>query len=175
MSTVQLQRVTPFDGQARAITGKVTGTLYTVNGLGQVTVDTRDEPYLTALGWIAIGGTGEPTSGVATINFGAFPGSPFATTTMEASPSTTSQNVNAWVMPIATADHSADEHVADPPRVSAYADGNGNVIIEGFPSGRDKPVPAGTAFGQTTTSQMPIATQQPMPYGAWSVGWAFVP
>ena len=63
---------------------------------------------------------------------------------------------------------------ADPPLVSAQISG-GNLVINAFPSGRDKPIPSGTAFGQTATSQMPVGEQQPTPYGAWSVAWAFSP
>jgi hypothetical protein len=115
-----------------------------------------------------------PTSGVATINFGPFPGSSSAVLMLPgwSDMGIPAQPINAWAIPFGTADHTADEHVADPPRFSAAVDGLGNIVISGFPSGRDLPVPPGTPFGNSS-SQMPIGNQQPMPYGAWSVGWAY--
>lgn len=178
MATVALQRikVLPDIGMQHQLTGPVTGQLYIVDPLGRVVVSTLDSPYLLVKGWSYArldDLAGSPTAGVATINFGAFPGAPSAQLTIAASDvDDPNAVIDAWIVPIATADHSADEHSADPPLVSAQVVGV-TLVINAFASGRDKPVPAGTPFGQTTTSQMPIGEQQPMPYGAWSVGWAF--
>lgn len=59
-------------------------------------------------------------TGTAEIDFGPFPGA------MNASLAITGQAaivagslVEAWIRPAATADHTADEHIVDPPRVIA--------------------------------------------------------
>ena len=151
---------------------------YVVDGLGRATVDTRDAPKMIAEGWMywtpGAGGGTPPTSGVATLQFGAFPGAVMAQTIVSAiDGSDPNAEVDAWIIPVATADHSADEHSADPPMVNAQIVGS-TIVLNGYPSGRDKPVPSGTPFG-ASPSQQPISTQQPMPYGAWSVAWAFSP
>lgn len=178
--TVTLQRIQQAAGPAqRTIVGPFTGTVYVVNSLGQVTVDTADQAYLVAQGYIpALGGSQGANSGVAVLDFGAFPGS--ASTSVVVSIEDISDpnaELDVWVIPVATVDHTADEHVADPPRVIA-ANTNpvtgGSFTISGFPSGRDLAVPPGTPFGGAS-SQMPIASQQLMPVGKWSVAWAFSP
>ena len=179
MATVLLQHpIVPGETYARRINGNVTGNSYNINSIGQVVVDTRDAPQFLTKGYIDIlggGGSGGPTSGVAILNFGAFPGSPQASVTVSATdPSDTAAEIDAWVIPVATVDHSADEHTYDPPRVSGAVVGS-TIVITGFPSGRDEFVPAGTPFGQSSTSQMPIGEIQCMPYGQWSVAWAFSP
>lgn len=70
--------------------------------------------------------SGGLTSGTATVNFGAFPGS------TDASVAVTGQTgilagskVKAWIMATATADHTADEHLVDPPRVAVGPVGAG--------------------------------------------------
>ena len=180
MTTVALQKikVLPDIGMQHSFYGAVTNKLYLVDPLGRVVVDTRDAAYLLPKGWAYArldDMPSSPTAGVATINFGAFPGAASAQTTIAASDiDDPNAVIDAWIVPIATADHTADEHSADPPLVSAQVSG-GNLVINAFPSGRDKPIPSGTAFGQTATSQMPVGEQQPTPYGAWSVAWAFSP
>ena len=177
MPTIALQH--PYDTLprgSRAISGFVTGNQYSVDGLGRVIVDTQDAPRMLAAGWLyadLAALPNESTSGVATLDFGSFPGSSTASVTVTASElfdPTAVLQVN--VTPTATADHTADEHTADPPRVSAVVSGS-TIVITGFPSGRDLPVPPGTPFGNTANSQMPVAQQQLMPVGKWSVAWAF--
>jgi hypothetical protein len=64
--------------------------------------------------------------------------------------------VEAFVVPIATADHSADEHAVDAPLVSMQADGNGNLVISAYPN----------------TNVVPVDNM--MPWGKWSVGWTYL-
>ena len=146
--------------QARLATGRVTGTTYPINSLGQATVNTQDLPQFLAEGWLPVGDGGALNNGNTTINFGVFPGSAFATTTLSGLDiNDPNAVIDAWIAPIATADHSREEHIADPPMVSAYADGAGNVIVVAVPAPiRCSPIPP-----------------DPMPYGAWSVGWAVAP
>lgn len=181
MATITLIQPLKLSQQgSRRITGQATGNAYVVLPNGVVTVDTRDAPQLQAHGWVdaypGSGGGSAPTSGVATIDFGAFPGTPTATATVVAADAGDPNAVlDAWIVAIATADHTADEHAVDPPLVSAQADGLGNIIITGEPSGRDLFVPPGVGPGQAGLSQMPLGQIQLMPVGKYSVGWAFSP
>jgi hypothetical protein len=177
MATVALQRIEGLKGEPqRRINGAVTGKGYTQDQLGRAIVDVLDAPQLIAKGWLYANLAdipSNPLAGVATVDFGAFPGSPMAQLTVLAGdifdPSAVLQ---ASVTPIATADHTADEHTADPPLVSAVVSGS-NIIITAMPSGRDLQVPPGTPFGNKSGSQQPIAQTQLMPVGKWSVAWAF--
>jgi hypothetical protein len=142
-------------GNARSIIG-ASGALYVVNQLGQVIVSDADAAVLVAQGWEPLA----PGSGLnyATVNFGAFPGSNFATTTIPDAAAGTDVDapVIAFVAPIATTDHSADEHAVDGPIVSAYGDGNGNIVINAYPNNN---VPA---------------IDNMKPWGAWTVAWAYL-
>jgi hypothetical protein len=177
MATVALQKIDAnvAMGQQQSIFGPVTGALYIVDPLGRVVVSTLDSPTLVAQGWAYAELeylTGAPNNGVATVNFGVFPGSPNTQVTIVAADAyDPAATLLAAITPIATGDHSADEHSADPPMVSAQVVA-GNIVINAAASGRDWPTPAGTPFGGAA-SQQPIGLQQPQPYGAWSVAWSF--
>lgn len=89
---------------------------YAGNALKVVRVNAGETAFELATG--GAGGGTTITSGTATVDFGAFPGS------TDASVAVTGQTgilagskVKAWVMATATADHTADEHLVDPPRV----------------------------------------------------------
>jgi hypothetical protein len=172
MATITLQHAkTVSGGQARPIFGKVTGALYQLNSIGQVTVDTLDAPSFLVKGYWPVPGSSDTVNNQAVINFGVFPGSPNASVTITGVPETTA-TLRAFVVPVATADHSVDEHELDPPLLAITSSADGTITINGYPSGRDLFVPAGTEFGQVATSQMPVGKTQCMPYGAWNVGWA---
>ena len=102
-------------------------------------------------------------AGTATLNFGAFPGS------VEAEVDVTGQTgfvaasqVEAWVLPIATADHSADEHMAERIRVTAVYKVNGTLTIRGF--NNDSPV---------FRADNRCGAQPQRLWGQWSIGWAW--
>lgn len=157
MAAITLQKVRPFsEQQNHTVTGPVTGNIYLVNPIGQVTVNSADVPYLLAAGYALT----EPGSGpnVSLLDFGAFPGSNFATVTVGGVlPGVDSSAVmEAFVVAQATVDHSADEHAVDGPIVSAVADGNGNVVITAYPNNN---VPK---------------TDSMMPWGKWSVAWSML-
>jgi hypothetical protein len=68
MATVTLQRIRPFQEiQNGVLFGPVTNKLYTVNGLGQVTIDILDQANLLCQGWLpsvtAGGGGGGGSNG----------------------------------------------------------------------------------------------------------------
>jgi hypothetical protein len=101
------------------------------------------------------------SQGTTTIDFGAFPGKTDATIVVTGQTGIlVSSLVEAWIFPVATADHSADEHLIDPPRVIA-----GNIV-------------AGTGFTiygfmNTRTDINNINSGQPMVYGLWTVAWVW--
>lgn len=90
--------------------------------------------------------------GTATLNFGAFPG------TTDTSVAVTGQSgilsgsaVEAYIAPVATAEHTADEHWVESIQVTA-----GNIVAgTGF-----------TIYGRTTDSKRL--------YGNFNIGWVWV-
>ena len=89
--------------------------------------------------------------GTTTVNFGAFPGAATASVAVTGQASMLSGSlVEAWVFPVVTADHSADEHLTDAPIVMA----GGVVAATGF-----------TVFA----SALPGQTL----YGLYTVAWAW--
>jgi len=58
--------------------------------------------------------------GTTTVDFGAHPGATEASASVTGQSSITSDSLaEAWLFPVATADHSVDEHVVDGPLVFA--------------------------------------------------------
>lgn len=182
MATVTLQKLRFFQqAQSSAFAGAVTGNMYVIDALGRVTVDVLDAAYLIPHGWDYLvpgaGGGTIATSGVATLDFGAFPGQPMASLVVN-SPDIADPNaeLDAWIIPVATADHTVDEHIADGPAIiAAYTTPGTSFTITGSQNAKTLPVPPGTPFGNTANSQMPVGQQQLNPYGKWSVAWAFSP
>lgn len=87
--------------------------------------------------------------GQTVIDFGAFPGVSDVTVAVTGQDNIAAgATCEAFIIPTATDDHTADEHIIDPPRVYA-----GNVSAGvGF-----------TIYGITNTDQFI--------YGKWTVGW----
>jgi hypothetical protein len=162
MATITLRRPlsAPLN-QNMTLVGASTGARYGVNQFGEATVDTTDKAALLALGWSPLaGGATHATSGTGTVDFGAFPGSDFAAATITASdPDDPSAILFAYVLPTATVDHSADEHLVDPPQVSAVNNGDGTITVNAVP--RQASYPS-------------LIPPEPMPYGKWTVGYAFL-
>jgi hypothetical protein len=104
--------------------------------------------------------------GTVLLDFGAFPGAAYSFVTVNyASVGTV---VEAWIAPFHTSDHSADEMIVDPPRVTAgdIAAGVG-FRVHGF--GVEQPQVATAIDGQKC---MHRTHQTPMHYGLYCVGWA---
>lgn len=60
------------------------------------------------------------TTGTATLDFGAFPGSSHATVAVTGQGAIVAGSlVEAWIRPVATADHTADEHMVETLKVIA--------------------------------------------------------
>jgi len=88
--------------------------------------------------------------GTTTINFGAFPGATDTTVVIAGITGTPTQG-EAYIIPVATADHSAEEHVVDPPFVMAVPPSGGNM----------------TVYGRVKDD----VGSKGMCYGLWSIGW----
>ena len=102
-------------------------------------------------------------SGTATINFGAFPGTPEVE--LDVSGQTglvATSRIEAWVLPIATADHSADEHKSESLEVKAFYKVDGTFTIRGWDNS-----PPPMKRQQNKISRRHIL------YGQFSVGWAW--
>jgi hypothetical protein len=105
-------------------------------------------------------GVGVVNKGIATINFGAFPGASDVSLVVTGQTTIASNSaVIAGITPLATADHSADEHWVETIKINA-----GNIV-------------AGTGFTiyalNTSTLFEPgvISAKGTRIYGQWSVAW----
>ena len=94
--------------------------------------------------------------GTTTVDFGAFPGGPSASRAVTGQTAIQASSlVEAWIYPVATADHSVDEHIVDPPRVVAAT------------------IVAGTGFTIYGYATAPGGSTYPTTYGLWNVAWAW--
>lgn len=105
-------------------------------------------------------------TGTATIDFGAFPGKSDASIVVIGQAAILAGSfVEAWLRPVVTADHSADEHMVETLKVVA-----GNIsagvgfTIYGFNTGQiNEPLETNKGGGRGTQL-----------YGLWTVAWAWV-
>jgi hypothetical protein len=117
-------------------------------------------------------------TGTATLNFGGFPGSTDTSVLVTGQTGIVAGSlVEAWLVPVATGDHSADEHIADGPRVLAgnIVPGTGFTIYGvGWPN-VVQPVPDGIyrASRGVRENYEEKGRTTPMPYGQWSVAWVW--
>lgn len=130
----------------------------------------------------ATGAAGVGTSGTTTIDFGSFPGAPMASVAVTGQATIASDSkTEAWILPAATSDHSADEHLVEPIRVIAGpATAGVGFTIYAFgespapaPSGSDLPRRGHGGTGGSG-AQRPVQTaryRNPTPHGAFTVAW----
>ncbi len=98
-------------------------------------------------------------TGVATLDFGAFPGKSDASVDVTGQASITANSlVEAWVRPVATADHSDTEHMVESLKVVAAQ------IVAGV---------GFTIFGFNANQINEPSGQGTRLYGAFTVAWAF--
>ena len=71
-------------------------------------------------------------SGTATLDFGAFPGSSVAITDVVATGVVSTSAVEAWIRPVASADHTDADHIAAPMRVFGTYLSDNNIRIYGI-------------------------------------------
>ena len=118
-------------------------------------------------------GVGGSNNGTATLDFGAFPGASDASVAVTGQAGILSgSTVNAWLRPAATADHTADEHLAETLLIFSgnIVAGTGftiygvnySTLFEPVTAGRGLPGGGGQAGGTGTRI-----------YGQWSVSWSW--
>ena len=90
--------------------------------------------------------------GTTTIDFGAFPGKTDVTLAVASAGIGAGALVEAWIYPVATASHSADEHMVEDFEVHAHS------------------VSAGVGFSITAH-----ARGRQRIYGQWTIGWVYAP
>lgn len=134
------------------------------------------------------GGAGSGATGTATLDFGAFPGTSDASIAVTGQASIVSGSiVNAWIRPVASADHSADEHMLETLKIFA-----GNIVaatgftIYGFnTSERNEPIeliPNANSIHQANATTIVNKNAQPADkaygggkgtriYGTWTIAW----
>lgn len=99
-------------------------------------------------------------TGTATIDFGAFPGKADTSVAVTGQAAIVAGSlVEAWIRPVATADHTADEHLVESVRVVA------------------SDIVAGTGFTIYGLEAVPVANpnnEGHMLYGLFTVAWAWV-
>lgn len=108
-------------------------------------------------------------SGVANADFGAFPGQASVTVDVTGQAGlVAASEVEAWVIPVATAEHTADEHLVEAIDVAAayLADGQMRITASvrvDFPQAK------------TINAIKPAdeQVQRHRLYGNWSLGWAW--
>lgn len=100
--------------------------------------------------------------GTATLDFGAFPGKSDASITITGEASILSGSlVEAWIRPVATADHSADEHMLETMKVFAHT------------------IVAGVGFTITGVNTSEIhetghrGGRGTLIYGTWTIAWCW--
>ena len=118
------------------------------------------------------------TQGTTTIGFGAFPGSSNTSVAITGQGAITATSlVEAWLLPATTTDHSADEHIVDPPVITAgnIVAGTGFTIYAVARDGIPVPdaVSIGTNTGDPITKIQEHGRSAPMPYGVWNVAWVW--
>lgn len=107
--------------------------------------------------------------GSVTLDFGAFPGQPMASIAVTGQTGIgTGSLVEVWIAPLDTSDHTAEEHIVDPPQVSAGPP----VAGAGF-----------TIYGLTTPNLVPLQDRPAigqvgnvgslMIWGKWNVAWVW--
>lgn len=135
------------------------------------------------------GGGGGANVGTATVDFGAFPGSSHATVAVTGQASIVAGSVvQAWIRPVATADHSADEHMLETIKVHAsdIVAGTG-FTINAFNAGMLNE-PAENAVAKDNLSQIlarpggggpqdgltaAVGGKGTRIYGQWTIAWSW--
>ena len=106
--------------------------------------------------------------GQTTINFGAIPGTDIATVAVIGQVAILGGSLTeAWLAPIDTVDHSADEHLVDGPRVYAGAPTAG-VGFTIYAVMREQPFDR----QQIARGRFDVANRT-LTYGIWTVNWVW--
>lgn len=112
-------------------------------------------------------------TGTATLDFGAFPGTSDTSVSVAGQAAIVAASlVEAWIRPVATADHSADEHMAETLKVFAgnISSGGGSFTIYGFNTSDLYEYP----LGWNSLNRAGAAGRGTRLYGQFTVAWAWV-
>jgi hypothetical protein len=112
--------------------------------------------------------------GTTTVNFGAFPGKTEATTTVSGQTGFISSSLaEAWIYPVATADHSVDEHLTENLVVKAYYISDGNIGIVARPTDIWPTRDSSTGFNQADFNPGNELQTTNLLYGLWTIAWVW--
>lgn len=114
--------------------------------------------------------------GTGTIDFGALPGKCEASVDVVAAGVVVTSLVEAWICPVATADHSVDEHVFEQLRITGAYLSDGNIRIRAFYLGRVLVPATSTIINHPTAGESMFTDpnpNEPNPYGLFTVAWVW--
>ena len=116
--------------------------------------------------------------GTAILNFGAFPGASDTNVAVTGQAAIVASSlVEAWIRPVDTADHSADEHMVETLRVLAanIVAGTGFTIYGFNTSQLNEPiiVPGGRRGKVDRQTQPTMGGVGTRLYGAWTIAWVW--
>ena len=123
--------------------------------------------------------------GTATLDFGAFPGASDASVAVTGQGAiTTAALVEAWIRPVDTADHTADEHMVETLKVFAANIVNGvGFTIYGFNTNQiNEPLTTYKGVTGTLAGGLSAPSDYVMPkaggagtrlYGTWTIAWVW--
>jgi len=110
-------------------------------------------------------------TGTAEVDFGAFPGKSDASVAVTGQGGIASGSlVEAWIRAVASADHSADEHLVENLKIVA-----GNIVAgTGFTIYAFNTTPHFPGSDAIDNVSPPEPTNSSRVYGTWKVNWAWV-
>lgn len=115
--------------------------------------------------------------GTATLNFGVFPGSSVTSVDVAAAGVIATSAVEAWIRPVASADHTAEDHMVMPMRVVGSYLSDGNIRIMGFNANDVMPpqeeLPNLTKQVLAKNNRMHVRQSSPMLVGQFNVWWVW--
>lgn len=119
--------------------------------------------------------------GTAVLDFGAFPGSSVTSVDVVTTGVTSTSAVEAWVRPVASADHTVEDHIIAPIRVVGQYLSDNNIRIYGINSNDVMPpmeqVIDNRHSTPVTVAARPLVRQQrqgsPMLVGQYNVWWVW--
>ena len=139
-------------------------------GAGVTVTDTGSKTQVSIPGGGSTGGTG-----TATIDFGAFPGSNVAFVDVAATGVISTSTINAWIRPVVTADHTAEDHVAAPIRVIGQYLADDSIRVYGINTNDVIPPLDNVPLRGGSSKQSGVDRQRsPMLVGQYSVFWSWV-
>jgi len=132
-------------------------------------------------------------TGTTTVDFGAFPGGYDTTKDIASAGIISTSLIESWILPVATADHSIDEHMLEPLKIVARYLSDGNLRIHAFnmndliapaetvPPGAQQRMTSASVVAWTQlnrqerpTGTLTLESKVPRVYGLYTVAWAWV-